>query len=155
MAIKNLTGNLGGSSPYGALAYGVMDYGAVRTFQAGFPSAHLTVVPAVSLSGGLGPVVRFAAALSVLLPPTNIEGDLAPQIALAGSLSVIHLPTIVRGDLPLTVAFGPASLISGPLWAPEACPPTQWSPAEPCPPSLWTPVAPGLVAWETTEKCNG
>ena len=171
----DLAGNLGGSSHYGKLSYGVGKYSRVAAFAPTF-AANFSVSPEVAFSGDFAPAVSFSANFSVawglsgdLVPAisfgadlsvigyVDFGGDLAPQIGLGGSLSLDLALTVLEGGLTPIVALEASSFISGPLWAAsEPCPSPPWAPSEPCPPSLWTPTEPcDPVEWEKSELCNG
>lgn len=140
-AIVDLAGNLGDSSDYGKLSYGLKIYSRINAFAPTF-AADVIVTPAINLSGDLAPVIVFAADLVGAPGQVVLAGGIAPQIVLGGPLTALSVDGTLRGSLPLSIVLG-ASMTAGPLWAAsEPCPPPAWAESEPCPPSMWTPVPP-------------
>lgn len=158
----DFTGNIGGLSSYGLLAYGLGLYSRINAFAPVF-SGNLDIVgqdffagslaPIVTfagaltfdeeLVGGLAPQVTFAADLSLVI---GLAGDLGPQVALGASLTFDLPLAAVDGSFGFTVVLAASELISGPLWADSTpCPPAMWTPVDPCDP----------VDWEESELCNG
>jgi hypothetical protein len=173
MTVTELTGNLGGVSSYGKLAYGLKKYSRAAAFAPAF-AANITVSAGVTFSGDLAPAVSFSSDLGVVwglggdLAPAvsfaadlsvaklvNVAGDLQPQIDFAGDLSVDIALTALAGSFGFTIGFAGSDFTAGPLWAADQPCPSAWTASETCPPSLWTPDDGDPVAWEDSELCNG
>ena len=171
----DFTGNLGGVSHYGRLAYGRGHYSRIDAFAPIFAGdfdlvgsatfagdfrpvvtfAATTLSFVAELAGDLAPSVTFAANLSLVV---DLAGDMAPQVALGASLAVdLAFEAALDGAFAFTVFLAASGMISGPLWASsEPCPASPWTPTDSCPPSMWTPIDPcAPVEWEDSELCNG
>lgn len=168
----DFTGNLGGASLYGRLAYGRGQYSRMGAFAPIF-AGNFDVVGQDYFDGNIAPVVSFAGALSFVdelvgdLAPqvsfvgelgliVDLAGDMAPQIDFEGGLGFDFLLDGTDGSFGFSVVLAASSMISGPLWVQtEPCPSPPWMPIESCP-TMWTPTGPcEPVEWEDSELCNG
>jgi hypothetical protein len=163
MATVDFSGNIGGISHYGRLAYGSGPYSRIRAFQPDL-AADLDLVGTSYFDGDLAASIDFAGVLGFdvfetgdlafqvtfaateLTLDIGLAGDLSPQIDLGAPLSLDVALGALDGSFGFTVVYEASSMISGPLWGAST----------PCPPSMWTPVEPcDAVEWEASTLCNG